>query len=56
MLNQLVGYMAAVLMVMCMLMVVCFVFASVCPTQVAEAQAQLAPLQNALQMIPTPVQ
>lgn len=56
MLNNLVGYMAAVLMVMCILMVICFVVAAFFPTEIANAQAQLAPLQEALKVIPTPVQ
>jgi len=56
MLNNLVGYLAVVLMVMCILMVVCFVAAAFFPTEIANAQAVLAPLQDALQIIPTPVQ
>jgi hypothetical protein len=49
-------YLATVLFVMVSLMVICFVFASVCPTQVAEATATLAPLQDALEVIATVAQ
>ena len=50
------NYIATVLAVMVMFMVICFVFAAFCPTQIAQAQEVLAPLQDALQMVPTPVQ
>lgn len=41
-------YLAILLAVMVVFMVIYFVFAAACPTQVAEAQEMLAPLQDAL--------
>lgn len=52
MLNNLVGYLAVVLMVMAILMVVCFVAAAFFPGEIANAQAVLAPLQEALSSTP----
>ena len=49
-------YVATLLAVMVFFMVVCCMFAAFCPTQIAEAQAMLAPLQDAMQIIPTPAQ
>jgi len=51
-----INYIATLLAVMVVFMVILFVVAAFFPAEIANAQAQLAPLQEALQIIPTPVQ
>lgn len=46
-----INYIATLLAVMVVFMVIITVFASVCPTEVAQAQAVLAPLHEALDTV-----
>ena len=50
------NYIATLLAVMVVFMVIFFVVAAFFPTEIAEAQAMLAPLQEALSSTPAPIQ